>query len=366
MRNTQLIALLGAGGVGKTTSSAALALGIAKSGKKVAVITVDPARRLAQSLGLDHLTNQPQLVDRFENGGELHALWLDTNAGLVDLVRRYVKDEAQAERIVNLRLFKLVQGQLGGLEEYLGIEKILELKEEGLFDILVLDTPPAHHALDFFESPRHLLKFFDEGVLSRLLKPEPDSESEKGFFSGLKKILSVGKSQALEIFKTFLGRKFIDELSEMLSLAKPIHKVFVEAAEKIDIWLNSDSTRFVLVSLPEPYPLKELEFLNRSLGEKDHGRAHLLVLNKCLPNDPPPIKEWERVFGSFEAERLSRLYLTQTSLRKKLESKREPNLAIAEVLRYSVRRLSKENLSEMGTGILKTWLAQDPNLFLKS
>ncbi|MBS1983876.1 MAG: ArsA family ATPase, partial [Bdellovibrionales bacterium] len=298
----QLIAVLGAGGVGKTTTAAALALGLAERGLRVAVITVDPARRLAQALGLESLSNSPREVTSFANGGKLSALWLDARGAFEDLVRKYSSQPESAERILNNRLFKILQSQLGGIEEYLGVEKVLSLGRSGDFDVCVLDTPPSRHALDFLESPRHLIRFFDESVL-RVFVKEDGAEEKSGFFS---KILRSGRQQAIEIFKNFLGKSFLAELGELLTNLKPVHKIFTETAEAIEEWVRLPRTRFVGVSLLEPYPLDEIRLLGLELSARELPELQMVVLNKCLPDAaPPPIDELTRALGPDSAHGLT-------------------------------------------------------------
>jgi len=362
--NTQLYVVLGAGGVGKTTTAAALGLSFAEQGKRTVVITVDPAKRLAQVLGLSHLSNQPQEVLKTANGGSMSALWLDPSSAMEELIRKYAGDPEKAARILNHRLFKIIQSQLGGIEEYLGVEKVLELGRSGHFDLCILDTPPSQHALDFLESPRHLLRFFDDGVLKIFLKEE-ETEPERGFFSGFKKIFKTARQQALEIFKSFLGGRFVNELGELLSYAKPIQKVFTQTAADIEEWVREESTRFILVTLLEPYPVDESRLLGAALVERDLPAAHLLVLNKCLPSAEPPLAGWRDALGAEAARNMAEMHKMQCKLRSRVEETRDPQLVIAEVLRYSAARLSREQLLGMGNGIRDLWLSKNPKLFSK-
>jgi len=350
---SQLWVVLGSGGVGKTTSSAALAYAAAESGKKVAVITVDPAKRLAQVLGLQALSNEPQTVAEFPNGGKLSALWLDTSGALVDLIKKHGERIPSIEKIIEHRLFKIIQSQLGGIEEYLGVEKVVSLGSSGNYDLCILDTPPSRHALDFLESPRHLLKFFDEGVLRIFLSG--DSEKEKGFFS---KVLSQGKDQVLDVFKNFLGQRFLGELAELLMALKPVHKIFTETALSIEEWVRRPSTQFILVSLLEPYPMDEARLLKIELSAKGLAKPSLLILNKALPDKPLPMPQIQSLIGAEPAQLLFELQKTQNLLRSYAAQDTS-----VEVKRYSVQNLSKEHLRNMGQGILSTWLSKNPKIF---
>lgn len=350
---TRLIAVLGAGGVGKTTTAAALAAGLARDGLRTAVITVDPARRLAGVLGLESLGNDPREVFRDANGGSMSALWLDSQTAFEELVRKHAP--RAADKVLNHRLFKILQGQLGGVEEYLGVEKVLALGRSGDFDVCVLDTPPSRHALDFLDSPQHLLKFFDESILSYFLQDDaPDTQ--KGFFA---RIVRSGRQQALDAFRGFLGKSFLGELANLLQEFRPVQEIFTDRARAIEGWTREESTRFVLVSTFDAYPLDEARLLADELETRGLPGQRLLVLNKTLPNETPPsASELVRALGEegaralqarWDAERMARSGLAQT-----FDGRMPP---LAEVRRYSVEHLALAQLEAMGRGIVSAWRA---------
>ena len=358
-RKTELVIVLGAGGVGKTTSSAAFALAAASEGKRVAVLTVDPALRLAQSLGLSKLSNDPQRVRDFENGGCLDALWLDATQSLQALVTKYVKDPQAAEKLVKQKLFQVVQGQLGGVEEYLGVERVLSLCESGDYDLCVLDTPPSRHAIDFLESPRHLLRFFDEGVLRIFLDNKDDPKPS----SFLGRIIKTGKNQALDLFKNFLGRSFLQDVADLLNLARPIHKVFTRPAEGIERLVREPTTQILIVSTLEPYPLDEVRLLQVELMSRDIPASTALILNKCLPNTAPPQNDpaFRECLGPAMSEQLGDLHKLQEELRASLKSQRYTPQTWCEVPRTSTTSLDQNRLLEIGCLIRKQWRSSNPN-----
>src|SRR6476620_11722645 len=169
----------GSGGVGKTTSSAAIAAGMAARGKKVAVLTIDPAKRLADSLGLPELGNEERQVDPkvFEDagidtqGGELWAMMLDAKATFDELVRRHAPDAETRDRILSNRIYQQLSNALAGSQDYMAMEKLYEINAEGRYDLLVLDTPPSRNALDFLEAPNRLLQFIDGRALHVFMRP---------------------------------------------------------------------------------------------------------------------------------------------------------------------------------------------------
>ena len=157
-------------GWGKTTTSAAIALHAARLGRTACVVTIDPARRLANSLGVDELSNRPTRIEG-EWTGELYALMLDPKGTFDDLISRYSDSEAQAEDIRVNRIYRNLTGTLSGTQEYMAMEKLYELVEEGGFDIVVVDTPPSRNALDFLDAPRRLTHFLENRVFQAVMAP---------------------------------------------------------------------------------------------------------------------------------------------------------------------------------------------------
>ena len=165
-----VIVCCGSGGVGKTTVSATFALAAARAGRRSCVVTVDPARRLADSLGVQSLANTPTEVEG-DWPGHLHALMLDTKGTFDDLVHRYARTPDQAESIQANRLYQNLAGALSGTQEYMAMEKLYELVESGEFDVVVVDTPPTRNALDLLDAPRRLTRFLENRLFRALLVP---------------------------------------------------------------------------------------------------------------------------------------------------------------------------------------------------
>ena len=165
-----IVICCGSGGVGKTTTAAAIALEGARRGRNAVVVTIDPARRLADALGLEALTNEPSVIPG-DWPGTLSALMLDTKGTFDDLVRRYSSDAEQAERILANRFYRNISGALSGTQEYMAAEKLYELHEEGEFDLVVVDTPPTRNALDFLDAPSRLTRFLDHRLYRVLVAP---------------------------------------------------------------------------------------------------------------------------------------------------------------------------------------------------
>jgi anion-transporting ArsA/GET3 family ATPase len=170
IRERRIIVCCGSGGVGKTTTAAAIAVEAARQGRRTCVVTIDPARRLADALGLDSLTNNPGPVDGTWPG-ELWALMLDTRSTFDDAVTRYARDQSQAEAIIGSRLYRNLCDTLSGTQEYMAVEKLYQLHQEGGFDLIVVDTPPGGRAEDFLSAPRHLTRLLDNPVFRILAAP---------------------------------------------------------------------------------------------------------------------------------------------------------------------------------------------------
>ena len=195
----------GSGGVGKTTSSAAIAAGMAARGKKVAVLTIDPAKRLADSLGLPELGNEERQVDPElfaeagidTSGGELWAMMLDAKATFDELVRRHAPDAETRDRILSNRIYQQLSDALAGSQEYMAMEKLFELHAEDRYDLLVLDTPPTRNALDFLEAPKRLMQFIEGRALQVFMQP-----------TGLgMKVFGRGTSMMFSVLRRVTGRR---------------------------------------------------------------------------------------------------------------------------------------------------------------
>ena len=358
-QTSQLILVLGSGGVGKTSCSASLGLGLAEQGKRCAVITIDPAKRLAQALGLESLSNEAQKIISHENGGSMDALWLDNKSAFEELVKRKITTPGLADKILSNRLFKIIQEQLGGVEEYLAVDKLLTLGSSGNYDVCILDTPPSRHALDFLESPDHLLKFFDESILRLFLK-EDDGEKKGGL---LGRLFKSTKAQTLEIFRKFLGQNFIGELSTLLSQSKPVHQSLRETAQGVKSWVKKPDTKSILVSLPEKYPLEEAHLLSSELKAHGLSAADLLIINRVLPLSPPPTQEECSLYlGQNAAKALLEQHQNQQNVLNEFEEVGQ-KIANAKIhlSPYSHSEMGLGMLSDLGKEILAKWEAQKQN-----
>jgi anion-transporting ArsA/GET3 family ATPase len=264
----RILVACGSGGVGKTTTAAALALRAARSGRRVLACTIDPSRRLATSLGLNQLSGRPRAIDLSRlgppaaRGGALWAMVLDVKSTFDALVSRYAPDAAARDRILGNRFYRHVSAALAGSHEYMAMEKLLELSEDERWDLVVLDTPPTRHALDFLEAPDRLMDFLDTSVLRWFLRPY--------FVAGrlTLKVATRTGAAALRLADRFLGLQFLQDLSEFFLAFESMYDGFKQRAARVHSLLREPSAGFVMVAGPSPLALEEALYFHRRLTEK--------------------------------------------------------------------------------------------------
>ena len=254
----------GSGGVGKTTTSAAIAAGMAARGLKVCVLTIDPAKRLADSLGLRELGNEARQVDPalfeqhgIEIEGELWAMMLDAKATFDELVARQAPDEESRDRVLNNRIYQQISNALAGSQEYMAMEKLFELHTEGRFDLLVLDTPPSRNALDFLDAPKRLTQFIEGRSLRVFMKP-----------TGLAaRVAGRGASVALSVLKRIVGFDLLADLAEFFNAFSGMVDGFQARAKRVNNLLADPHTCFLVVCGPQGEPIDEAVYFHRKLVE---------------------------------------------------------------------------------------------------
>lgn len=242
LKNKKVIIIAGSGGVGKTTLAAAIAVHAAKSGLRTIVLTIDPAKRLAQTLGIDPLDHRPKEIPLGDNI-KLSAMMLDCKETFDHLIRQYAPSEETSQKILNNRIYRYLSTMLAGTQDYMALEKLYELWKENHYDFIVLDTPPTKHALHFLEAPERLANFLDENVLKWFLKSIP--------------FLTAGYSFAFKIIKRFTGLELLYELSEFFLNLQTLYSGFRERTLKAREILKNQETAFLLVTVPEKRELEE-------------------------------------------------------------------------------------------------------------
>lgn len=266
----RIVVCCGSGGVGKTTTAAALALAGALEGRRACVVTVDPARRLADALGVAAIGNVPHKISG-AFPGELSAVMLDAKGTFDDLIRRYAADEAQAARILDNRLYRNLVTALSGTQEYMATEKLYELHEEDAFDLIVVDTPPTRNALDFLDAPRRLTGFLDNRIFRLLVSPG----------RAYMRAMSVAAQLLLRTLARVAGSEIVDDTVAFFQAFEGMEAGFRERAARVEQLLAEAATGFVLVAAPRRESVAEAEFLARRLDDLGH-RIDALIVNRVL------------------------------------------------------------------------------------
>jgi anion-transporting ArsA/GET3 family ATPase len=273
---TRIIVCCGSGGVGKTTTSAALAIRAAERGRRAVVLTIDPARRLAQALGMAALGNEPgRVADAGGRGGELHAMMLDMRRTFDEMVYAHA-DPERAKSIIANPFYQTISSSFSGTQEYMAMEKLGQLAATGEWDLIVVDTPPSRSALDFLDAPQRMSTFLD-GRMIRLL-----SAPARAGGRGLRKIVGAGFSLFAKAVSTILGGQLLADASAFVQAFDTMFGGFRERATATYALLRSPETAFLVVAAPEPDALREAAYFVDRLAEEDMPLAGL-VLNRTHP-----------------------------------------------------------------------------------
>jgi len=273
----------GSGGVGKTSVAAASAVAAAtRIGGKVLVLTIDPARRLADALGLEAFGNIERRVDLAaytddEPRGELYAAMLDTKRSWDELVLRHAPDEATAYRILDNRLYHNITARFVQSHDYIAMERLFDLHASGVYDLIVIDTPPTRNAIDFLEAPARMSEFFGGRLLRWLTMPYRISGGRGA------RMINVASRPFYQVADRVLGSQFLQDVAEFFLNFQSMYSGFVDRAKSVEQLLHDRRTTFAVVTTLEGAPLREAEQFCEELTKR---QFHLgaLVLNKTLPD----------------------------------------------------------------------------------
>ena len=297
LERKQVVICAGSGGVGKTSTAAAVALGMASRGKKVAVLTIDPARRLANALGLPELGNEERHVDA-QVDGELWAMMLDAKRTFDELIEVHAPDAATRDAVLGNRIYQELSNAVAGSQEYMAMEKLHELHQEGRYDLLVLDTPPTRNALDFIDAPKQLAAFIDSRALHVFTAP--------GRFG--MKIFGRGTSVAFSVMKRATGIDLLQDLSEFFRSFGGMTEGFRERAERVNALLADSRSAFVLVTSPRRDAIEEAAFFRQRLREADLPFAGVVANRVRHADGTADEAELERLLGEPLARKVMRSY----------------------------------------------------------
>ncbi len=297
VRDKEIVVCTGSGGVGKTTTAAVLALEGARLGRKSVVVTIDPAKRLADALGLEGLSDSPT---RIEGGwpGELWALMLDTKSTFDALVVKHSESQVQAEGILANRFYRNISGALSGTQEYMAMEKLYELHDEYDFELIVVDTPPTRNALDFLEAPKRLTRFLDHRLYRIVMAPT------RGFV----KAVNVAAQAFLRTVSKVVGGDVVKDAIAFFQAFDGMEEGFKLRAQHVLRLLTHDQTAFVLVAAPHHDTVAEATYFAQKLHEADIP-VRALIVNRMHPrfSDASPAAMHERA-KTFTGTDLGGLY----------------------------------------------------------
>jgi anion-transporting ArsA/GET3 family ATPase len=336
VEHRHIVVCCGTGGVGKTTVAAVLAVEGARRGRNAVVVTIDPAKRLANTLGLDSLSDTPHEIDRGRwdrdgtspAGSHLSALMLDTKSTFDHLVVKHAADDQQAQRILANTFYRNVSTALSGTQEYMAMEKLHELHEEGGYDLIVVDTPPTRHALDFLDAPKRLTRLLDNRIFRLLMMPT----------RAYLRVVGAGVQAFLRTVSRVVGTEVIDDVVAFFRAFEGMEEGFRDRATQVLALLADPSSSFVLVTSPRRDAVEEATFFAERLSESDIP-VEGLVVNRVHPSfgderveglraraetlthqhDATPTTEGD---GAVPAGRLATLYANLADFRQVAERER--------------------------------------------
>jgi anion-transporting ArsA/GET3 family ATPase len=270
-RRTRIIVCCGSGGVGKTTTAAALGLRAAERGRQACVLTVDPARRLAQSMGLTSLDNTPRQVDGVvaANGGSLHAMMLDMKRTFDEIVEAHADPDRAAQILAN-PFYQSLSSSFAGTQEYMAMEKLGQLRHADEWDLIVVDTPPSRSALDFLDAPQRLGRFLDGRLIRVLTGPAKVGMSFMG-------VLNAGFSMMTSALTKILGAQVLKDAQTFVTALDTMFGGFRERAESTYRLLQAPGTAFLVIAAPEPDALREASYFVERLDAERMPLAGLIL-----------------------------------------------------------------------------------------
>jgi anion-transporting ArsA/GET3 family ATPase len=270
-----VIVCVGAGGVGKTTTAAALALEAAQRGRRVCVVTIDPARRLSDAMGFDPdraIGNEPQQIDVAAKG-ELWAVMLDTSTTFDGLIRSYAPSEEQAQNILTNDFFRNIADSMSGAHEYMAMEKLYELHNDERFDLVVVDTPPTSNAIDFLEAPDRITQFLDHRLYKILVTPT----------GGLARVVNFAAQGFLRTVARIVSASVVDDAIEFFAAFDGMEEGFRGRAVAVHDLLIADDTSFVLVTVPRNDTVDDAATFIETLADADIA-VDAIVVNRVHPS----------------------------------------------------------------------------------
>jgi len=295
LERARLVISCGPGGVGKTTTSAALALHAAELGMRSLVMTIDPAKRLATCLNLEALGSTPEKVDRPGRPGEMWAMMLDTRGTFDDLVNRLSPDRETAQRIQASRLYSIFAGTMHGTTEYMALERLYDAYTSDAYDLVILDTPPLTNALEFFRVPKRASWFFDPRVM-RWFLPRKKSTSR------LRNLIAPG-AVVMRLLKALAGHSLVSDITEFFEALELLSAALKERGDAVDALLRADDTEYVIITGAARRRVNEALYLDRQLH--DLGKpADIFIINRSHHHFDQPLDS-EALFDTLSGTELA-------------------------------------------------------------
>ncbi|MFZ9721745.1 MAG: ArsA family ATPase, partial [Ilumatobacteraceae bacterium] len=272
LAKSRMIIICGPGGVGKTTSAAALGVVAARHfPKRVLVLTVDPARRLATALGLGTIGNAEVPVELAGAKGSLDIAMIDTKASWDDMVRRHAPDGVTRDRVLGNDLYKTLTSRFVHSHDYVVTERLYDARESGVYDLVVVDTPPSRSALSVLDAPRRMEQFFSSRLLKLLTAPTQS------------RLLSLASRPFFIVADRILGAAFLSDIAEFFTLFRTMEGPIVSRARRVGALLSDPATSYVVVTSPEPVAMQEAGYLVEELRRRGH-RLDAVVTNRLVPS----------------------------------------------------------------------------------
>ncbi|SHE51470.1 Anion-transporting ATPase, ArsA/GET3 family [Ferrithrix thermotolerans DSM 19514] len=267
----QIVLVAGSGGVGKTTTSAALGVALATSlEKEVLVITIDPAKRLAGAMGIDALSHVPQEVQLKDAKGHLFAAMVDMKASWDEMISRYAPDKDTVQKIVENPIYESISTRFVQSHDYIAVEALYEFYKEGIYDIIVVDTPPSRNAIDFLDAPKNMEEFFASRLLRWLTIPRRS------------KLVASAFRPFYLVAERILGSAFVKDISEFFFDFQQLYEGFVARARQVAALVASDKAGFIVVTIPEEIPTTEAIFFISEVARRKLNMS-AVVMNRSLP-----------------------------------------------------------------------------------
>ncbi len=345
----RVVITVGAGGVGKTTSAAALGVAAARRGRRVLCLTIDPAHRLAESLGISEMSTEAVEIDkaRFAAAnipidGSLTVMMLDTKRTFDELVHKYSSSKEKAEQLLSNKLYQYVSTSLAGTQEYMAMEKLIAVKDDPRYDLIVLDTPPTANALDFLDAPERMMEALDSAAMRWFV--EAFQSTGKVSLN----LLAKSAALVLKTIGTITGGGFLDDLARFITELNDLFGGFKQRAARVQATLRASDVAFVMVTSPAPMSMKEVLYFSDRLAEHHMPRGAFVINRFHMP--PPHAGETISQASVAEAIGTAKLALEEDAPERLLVAHADAT-KLADLDRVHVRALDDRARGAGGTTI---------------